>query len=999
MASSARKLFRLCLFLVFYCLALPMPQPAFSLDPAKRVDQYTLEVWDSGQLFGARTVFAILQTRDGYLWLGTSSGLLRFDGFHFVLFEPANTPAFLAAEVRALLETEDGSLWIGVYGGGVVRLRDGSFESFGKEHGLSSPLVRALAPAEDGGVWVGTHGGGVARLTADGAVTEQIGAAQGLLSQEVRCLFKSRGGDLWIGTEKGGAQRRRGGRFETFSAAQGLKGDTVMAFAEDAAGGIYIATTWALHHLAGDGGALRQYSLADGLASDYLFALGQDRQGALWVGTGGGGLSRFAGGRFANLGAADGLPGDYVWSFHEDRSGSLWVGLEGGLVRLADGAFTVWGQRHGLPADQVHGLLEDRQGAIWIAGPKGLSRFAAGRVEVLGKAQGLPIAETRSLLEASDGALWVSTEGAGLARLKDGEIAIFPPSAGGLGDGIVWSLAETPDGAIWAGTQNSGVSRYAAGKWTTFRQRDGLGADNVRALLVDRAGDLWAGTMGGLSRIRDGRITTFTSRDGLGGDSVLSVYQDQDGHLWVGTLSGGLSLFENGRFISFDRRRGFFADAIGAITGDDLGYLWLNAKGGPFRVRRDELYRLFTSGGAARADQLDALSFAQSGSRGILGALGGGFTPAVFKTRDGRLLYASSRGMGIGDPRRLAPPPGPAPTIVEKVLANHREVGFRPPPVLPAGTYDLEIHYTAPSLDAPGRTRFRYQLEGFDRGWVEVADRRTAYYPSLPPGQFVFRVAAADQNGGWGPAAALPVVLEPYFWQTGWFRALLVALGAWALYGLYRLRAGRLEARAAVAEERNRLAREIHDTLAQDLAAILAYARQGLGSAEEPERAAPIFEDIAALATGSLAEARRSLQALRPPALDDKSLAQALEEIARSLAAAKGAEIEVRASLTREPPPAAAAELLRIAKEAIGNALRHGGARHVVLELAEEDGELLLRVRDDGAGFDPAAPAVGYGLLGMRERAAALGGRLFIDSAAGAGAVVEARIPATGGLA
>lgn len=992
MGPIERRVRRVCWSLACLCLAVLPAVPSFALDPAKRVDQYTLEVWDSSRLFGARTVYAILQTRDGYLWLGTSGGLLRFDGFGFVIFEPANTPAFTSAEVRALLETADGSLWIGVYGGGVVRLRDGSFENFGQEQGLPSQLARALAPAEDGGVWVGTQGGGVARLRADGNVAELIGSADGLLGQEVRCLLASRGGDLWIGTEKGGAHRRRGGRLETFTAAQGLKGDTVMAISEDAGGDIYIATTWALHHLAKGGASLRQYSLADGLASDFVFSLGHDRHGNLWVGTGGGGLSRFAGGRFANLGVADGLPGGYVWAFHEDRSGSLWVGLEGGLVRLADGPFVVWGERQGLPADEVHGVLEDRHGMIWIAGPKGLSRFADGQVSVLGKADGLPSAETRSLLEASDGALWVSTESAGLARFKDGEVTTFT-ARDGLGDEMVWSLAETADGAIWAGTQNGGVARYAAGRWTTLRQRDGLGNDSVRALLVDRAGDLWAGTMGGLSRIRDGRITTYTRRDGLGGDAVLSLYQDKEGHLWIGTLSGGLSLFEDGRIVSFDRRRGFFADAIGAIAGDDLGHLWLNAKGGPFRVRRDELYRLFAAGGAGRADQLQALSFAQGGSRGILGALGAGFTPAIFGTRDGRLLFASTKGMGIADPRRLRPPPGLAPPILEKVVANHREVTFRPPPILPAGTYDLEIHYTAPSLDAPARTRFRYRLEGFDRAWVEAGDRRVAYYPHLPPGEYAFKVAAAGAAGDFQESAGLPLVLLPFFYQTWWFKVLLAALGAWALYGFYRLRAGRLEARAAVAEERNRIAREIHDTLAQDLAAILTYARRGQGSAAPDSGEAPYFEDIAALATNSLAEARRSLQALRPPALDGKNLAQALADAARALSAGTGAAIRVQAELPTDPPPEVEAELLRIAKEAMSNALRHGGARRVEVEIQGGGGEVVLRVKDDGAGFDPAAPATGYGLVGMRERAAALGGTLDVTSEPGAGASVEARIP------
>lgn len=965
------------------------PTALFGLDPSRRVDQYTLDVW-SAETLATKTIFAIEETPDGYLWLGTGGGLLRYDGFRFTLFEPANTPAFDAIEVRALHAAASGDLWIGIYGGGVLRLHEGAFD---KVAGLPSPLVRALAEGPDGSLWAGMQGRGVARI-AGLAVAETIDKAAGLPSDDVRALAFTRRGDLWIGAERGGATRRRDGRLESF--VSGLPGSTVMAFSEAADGGIWIATTRGLVRWSEDAAGTYQvepFGPAEGLDSDYIFALGGDRQGNLWVGTGGAGVFRYAGGRFSGIGSTAGLPGDYVWALHEDAGGALWVGAEGGLARLRDGLFVLWGARQGLAADQVHGLLEDRHGAIWIAGPKGLTRWADGAFRLLGKAAGLPDSPTRALLETRDGALWVSSESGGVTRLRDGQAETFG-ERDGL-DSTVWSLAEDRDGVIWAGTQKNGVARFSGGRWRTISRPEGLGAETVRVLLADRERGVWAGTAGGgLARLEGDRVTArYTTRDGLGGDAILSLYQEADGRLWVGTLAGGLSLFTGGRFVTYDRRHGFFADGIGSIVEDGLGHLWFSAKGGPYRVSRRALLDLFESG-APSAAGLEALALGPGS--GIRGSPGTGFTPAVFRTRDGRLLYPTSAGVAVIHPRAVGPPPGPAPPLVEALFANHRETPLRPPPVLPAGTFDLEIRYTAPSLVAPGRTRFRYRLEGYDRDWVEVAERRSAYYPNLPPGEYVFRVAASDVSGGWGREASLPLTLEPYFWQTQWFRALLAGLGAWALYGLYRLRAGRLEARAAVAEERNRLAREIHDTLAQDLAAILTYARQGLAATAEPERSAPIFEDIAALATGSLAEARRSLQALRPPALDDRQLSQALEEVAHSLAAARGAEATVRADLAREPGPAAAAELLRIAKEALGNALRHGGARRVEVELMEEGGELVLRVRDDGAGFDPQAPSTGYGLLGMRERAAALGGRLVIASAPGSGATVEARVPLGG---
>lgn len=996
MASNARGRWHGRVWALAAFLAVLAGPPARALDPAKRVDQYAVDHWSSADLLGAKTVFAIRETHDGYLWLGSNAGLLRFDGFRFVLFEPANTPAFESPQVRALLETADGSLLVGVYGGGVVRLRDGRFERLGA--GLPSQLVRALAAAADGGVWVGTQGGGVARLGADGALKERIARADGLPSDDVRAIEAGVGGELWIGTEPGGLVRRRGGALETFTTANGLLGDTVMALHRDAAGDLWVATTRGLHRFrdgaAGAAEEIARFTPADGLASDYLFSLGEDAQGNLWIGTGGAGLSRFSGGRFANLAAAGGLPDDYVWAFHEDRAGALWIGSEGGLTRLRDGLYTVWGQRQGLPADQVSGLLEDRAGALWLAGPKGLARFADGGVAVIGKAQGLPSDATRSLLAARDGALWVSTDGDGLARIAPGGAIATYGEKDGLGNAMVWSLAEDRDGSIWAGTQSRGLSRFAAGRWSVLSQKDGLGADNVRVVLAARAGGVWAGTFGGgLSRIEDGKVAaTYTRRDGLGGDLVLSLYEDEDGYLWVGTLSGGLSLFAGGRLASFDRRRGFFADAIGGILGDDLGYLWLIAENGPFRVLRKDLLALFRDPAAGPAERLAVDVFGKAA--GFLGDPGTGFTPNAFRRRDGRLLFATSRGANEIDPRRVRGPAGPAPPLVEGLVADHREVGLRPPPILPAGTLAVEIPYTAPSLDDPARTRFRYRLQGFDRDWVEVGERRVAYYPNLPPGDFTFRVAARGADGEWRESAPLPLTLLPYFYQTGWFKVLLAALGAGALYGLYRLRAGRLEARAAVAEERNRLAREIHDTLAQDLAAILMHARLGQ-RAGGADAGAPFFEDIAALATGSLAEARRSLQALRPPALDGKTLAQALRETAESLTG-RGAAITFRAEGDGEPAPAVEVELLRIAKEAMGNALRHGGARKIEVELRCGRDELVLAVADDGAGFEPRAALGGFGLIGMRERAAALGGTLEVTSAPGHGARVVATAPTRG---
>lgn len=986
-----------CRRLSFGCaLFLLSALPAAGLDPTRRADQYLIDTWDGSKLLNAKTVSAIEQTRDGYLWLGTNAGLLRFDGFDFELFEPANTPAFQAAQVRALLEGQDGSLWIGVYGGGVVQLRNGRFKSFGKEQGLPSLLVQALAVDPGGGLWIGAEGGGVARLE-HGKVVETFTRAQGLLRDEVRSILVSRRGDLWIGTERGGLTRRRGGELRTWTREQGLPSDTVMAMYEGVDDALWLATTAGLARLGDDGQSLRTFGIRDGLPTDYLFSVTGDNDGNLWVGTGGGGLSRWTGGGFSTLSTAGGLPNEVIWALREDREGGLWVGTEGGLARLRDSLFTHHGERQGLAADQVRGLLEVRSGALRIATAKGLNRLENGQISVVGKAQGLPVDYVWSLLEAKDGSLWVSTDGAGLAHL-DGDATRIYTEKDGLGNNMVWSLAEGPDGAIWAGTQSGGVSRFAAGRWTRLTRKDGLGADVVRSLLVDHTGTVWAGTMGGgLSRIAGDTITTYTTKDGLGSDSVLALYEDRELNLWVGAYSGGLSLFRDGRFVTFARRQGFVTDSVGSLIEDDLGFIWFSGNTALHRARRQDLLALFTAAPGARADALEVDSFSRE--NGLVGAVGAGFTPAAWKRRDGRLLFSSSKGMAMVDPRQVERPQRPAPTIVESLLANHREVELDPPPVLPAGTFDVEIHYTAPSLDAPRRTRFRYRLEGYDRDWVEVGGRRVAYYPHLPPGKFAFRVAAAGAGGAWTEGTPLPIRLQPFFYQTGWFKLLLAGLAAWLLYGLYRLRAGRLEARAAVAEERNRMSREMHDTIAQDLMSILMKTRIAQSAARkraaEPD---PHLEAIGNLAAGSLAETRRLLQALRPPALDEKDLAQALRDLAGSLSAGLEVTIGVQTRGDGTIAPAVEAELFRIAKEAMGNALRYSGAHHIEVELTTEGGEVALTVRDDGRGFDPEQTNGGFGLIGMRERAVSLGGSLTIRSVAGAdtGTEITARAPLKG---
>jgi signal transduction histidine kinase/ligand-binding sensor domain-containing protein len=962
---------------------------AEALDPERRIDQYLVHSWSNKDGLPHPIVSDVIQTRDGYLWLATQGGLARFDGVRFRTFRPRDTPALRVASVKALEEADDGTLWAGSYGGGLVRYLAGEFTAFGTEAGLPTLLVRALAKSADGKLWVGTEDAGV--LLFDGErVVQRLGKAEGLPSNFVRALLISRSGDLWLGTDTGGLSRFKEGRLTSWTVAEGLAGQTVTDLLEDRNGALWIATTRGLQRL--DEDRLITYGPAQGLTSDYIYSLGEDSDGNLWVGTGGDGLVRYAGGTFSSLGVEDGLPSAFVWDIAEDREGNLWIATEAGLARLQAGPFVMWGRKQGLLDDQVRGVVQTRDDSILVGTPHGLARLSGDAI-VQPTHPGLADAYIWSLLETRDGDTWVSIDGVGLARIRDGEITRFAPEDG-IGSDIVWSLAEDAQGTIWAGTNQGGLARYANSQWTRIRLADGLGADVVRAVLVDQADDVWAATIGGgLSRIRGDEVTTYTTSDGLGSDTVLALYEDGDAHLWVGTLGGGLSVRLGETFVTLPSS-GFAPTTIGSFVEDDQGYLWMGSDHGIRRAERNQLVAL------ARGERSDAPTLGFGPQHGLVGSPGTGFTPTSWKSRDGRLWFTTTQGVGTLDPKQLDLQPRPPPLVIEELLANHEPVDVYREVVLPPGTFDLELRYTAANLGAPDGVRFRYRLKGFDRDWVEVADRRVAYYTNLPPGRFRFEVTAANDDGVWNPVpAVLELRLLPRFYQTWWWKALMVAAALLFLYGLHRLRAGRLELRAAVAEERNRLAREIHDTIAQDLASILIQARVATRKAtSDPRGAGERLERITALATGSLAEARSSLLALRSPALEGKDLATALAHTARLLAPDDEPVIDVHSVGNEALAPTVEVELLRVAKEAMTNAVRHSGAHRIKVDLVLAAGEATLRVADDGHGFDPdtATRVGGFGLLGMRERVAALGGTLAILSTPGSGTSIEACVPAAG---
>ncbi len=763
------------------------PATVLALDPAKALTQFAHSVWVMEDGLPQNSIRAIAQSADGYLWLATQAGIVRFDGVRFTEFSTANTPTLKNSNILALLAARDGSLWIGTYGGGLTRLKDGTFTTYTTRDGLAHDVVFALCEDGQGNLWVGTHGGGLSRWR-DGRFTT-LSTKDGLSHNFVRALHEDRQGDLWIGTDGGGLNRLSSGQFTVFRKPEGLPSDIILSINEDRHGNLWVGTF--------DGGLSRRrdgrfttYGVKEGLPSNAVYAISKDRDGSLWVGTHGGGLSRWDDERFTSLTTEYGLADGGVRVIYEDREGSLWIGTAGsGLHRIKDGNFTTFTTAEGLSSNSVYPVYEDRAGDVWIGTEdRGLNRLSGGRISTYTTSQGLASDHVWAIEGGHDGSLWVGTNG-GLSRLKDGKFTTFT-TRDGLSSNVVWAVHQGRDGSLWIGTFGGGLNRLKDGHFEVYTSADGLPDTSVRAIQEDAAGTIWIGTTnGGVARLSQGRLTTVTTKDGLSSNVVRSLYADPQGSVWIGTIGGGLNRLKNGRITVYMTRDGLFDDGILLILDDGRSNLWMSSPRGIFRVSKQDLND-FADG---RITSIASIAYGKAdGMKSSQGV--GGSQSVGWKGRDGRLWFSTFHGVSVVDPQRLRTNTLPPPVMIEEVLVDGEALLENAR--LPAGREKFEFHYTGLSLLAPEKVRFKYKLEGLDRDWIDAGTRRVAYYTHIPPGDYRFRVLASNNDGLWNETGAVHAFhLAPYFHQTYWFYALCVG-GVLMLGGsLYLVRVRQLTSR------------------------------------------------------------------------------------------------------------------------------------------------------------------------------------------------------------
>ncbi|MBE0564418.1 MAG: response regulator [Krumholzibacteria bacterium] len=742
---------------------------ARALDPEHGFRQVGVDVWSSLEGLPQNTVQAVLQTGDGYVWIGTQAGLVRFDGVRFVTHNSANTPEILHDDIQALAETPDGWLWVATYGGGVVRLRGRDCEQVTASGLLGTASnVRSLHVGPGGRLWIGTYNEGL--FYWDGEALHSAGMPDGWREAGVHSVAEARDGTVWVATSRG-LLRHDGGLWSQVATPCGTEHE-VSALYLDPDSSLWFGTPHGL--VVRRGNEFTEYAPPAGRAWDYVQVLLRDRHGVLWVGAYGAGLLRLTGGEITGIDKDGFLRDDSIHALFEDRDGSLWVGTtNAGVARLRDTPFVALDQTAGLPTNNVRVMERSADGTLWVGMDSGGLAEVRGDdvVRVYTVEDGLPGNVVHALHAARDGSLWLGTD-RGVGHLKAGKVTTYS-TADGLIHEKVRAICEDREGHIWVGTKGGGVSVITDCAIVNYTTDDGLPDNVVRWIAKDRHGLLWIITEGGPVVWRDGRLEAVPSDLDMSELFSMQVHEDESGVKWFATYGNGIIRWENGKAVTLGQKDGLFTDIIYAVTEDRLGRLWMPCDKGVYGVERADIDRYL-------AGEIDRIRYVLYGSQnGFPGTeCNGGSQPSVLADRDGQIWFATNGGAIQFDPAHVRPDTVPPSVVVESVMVGRAEYEGEGLLNIPAGRRDLEIGYTGLSFRNPQGVRFRYILDGFDDDWVEAGARRTAYYTNLPPGEYTFHVSARNADGVWSrTGASVRLRMLPFFYETIWFRLLcLLAL-------------------------------------------------------------------------------------------------------------------------------------------------------------------------------------------------------------------------------
>ena len=943
--------------------------------------------WTTENALPQGVVYSIHQTRDGYLWLTTLGGLVRYDGVEFTVFSKATTRGLRSSRFTTLFESTDGSLWVGTEDGFVTTYRNDAFETISVDGTLAPVFAIGLDRSNRISVWTSNglfalHG---KRFTRAGPKVETSEA-----------LYRTG----FAAVTPGGVTLLESGHARTLPFVNRFARTTHGVTSDERS--LWIIDGDRVSRVE-DGRVtpVERAVLRDLLRSPHgpITAFTQTRDGAFWLADSTRGIARVDDSVVEWITPADGLCSLAIARIYEDREGAIWAtSLGGGISELRRRAARTYGAAEGLNPENVFPVLARHGGLVTGSWGGGVYHFDGQRFERSLPASGAVM----SLADGGDGSLWVSVASGELLRIHGNDVRRFDGK-----DGLpstVRAIHRSPDGRLWFGT-NAGLATLSNdGRFASFLAPSPE-TNFIQTIAEDRDGSLLLGTRGGVLRFRDGRLALIADeRTGLSSNAVRAIQVDPDGTMWIGTYDGGINRLRHGRVATITTRQGLFDNGVFTIV-EDGGYFWMSSNRGIHRASRREL-------NAVADGTMSTVSTVALGREdGLLSPeCNGGIQPASARTADGLLWFPTQQGIVSVDPRLVRADRPPPPIHVTSVAVDGDEVSPVANVRVSPDSRRIEFRFAAPTTGDSRLIRYRYRLEGFDTRWNEIVGARVASYSRVPAGQYRFLVSASSGDGGWSATpAAVALRVFPPFWQTWWFRVAAAAFVIVTLGTFYRMRVQALQRNQAAQaefsrqlliqqeEERRRVASELHDSLGQNLLIIKNRALLGIDG-PSADVAREQLAEISDTASAAIDEVRRIAHNLRPAELDHLGLTRSVEALLRRMSSSSpilfSGDLEpVDELLTKD----AQVSVFRIVQEWLSNVARHSQANAALVSLRRDDRWLRLRIRDDGTGFSRTDSAQnerpGIGLRSIAERVQMLGGTYDISSTPGEGTSMTVDLP------
>lgn len=957
---------------------------------------WVFHAWQTSEGLPNNDVTSLAQTPDRYLWVATASKLARFDGVQFETFSPGPFGADWTQKIRVLLRSRNGGLWLATDHGAAAFLKEGHAELFTND--LPDVSAQTLTEDDGGGLWI-TYNPGIVYRLKDGKAVNLSG---GLPAGTVSSLARDNRGRMWLaqsGQTNGEVGLFRDGHFQALQHF----GPVIIRIAAARSGGVWICA----------GFHLFKYNDGTSLVDLGTFApedihgrpkvLLEDSRDALWIGTTDNGLFRYYDSRFEKVPTSH----PQISDLREDREGNLWVATSGGgLNRLKARVVeleSVERAEQGLPFETVISLCEDANGVLWGATQNGVLAWRSNGVwSAISPGPDWPGGDVSCVAADRKGAVWIGTRDQALYQLKAGRLNVWKKQDGLLGNNVRSMLASST-GDLWLGEDIRAVQCLRGGKLLSFPMP--ANARHIRALAEDSEHNIWIGTSGGLLlKIAHDKVIDETPQTALEDRSIRCLYSTPDGSVWIGYVSAGLGRFKDGRFSRITSLQGLYDNSISQIVADNQGWLWLGSDNGIFKIKED-MFQACVDGGSERVR-----CTCYGRDEGML-SLQGNFdvAPGAIRSRDGRLWIPMRTALAVIDPDELPESREPPRVLVRRVVVDEKTAALYggvmplqdvavlpdPKPTLRLGArhHRVEFEFSALNFGAPENMHFRYRLEGFDENWIETDTQRQAPYPHLSAGDYRFRVAACQSDGVWNEAQApLFFSVAPFFWQTWWFRALVVAaftasvaaVVRYASFRRLRLQLRELEQQAALDKERSRIARDLHD----DLGGSLTEVSLLLGSTErglcENGKINGNLRQCSTLVQQITKSVDEIIWAINPR---NDTLHFLIDYISQFVVEfLHAANIRCRVNLPDEIPdrtlsPEARHNLFLVVKETLNNIARHSGAQEVRFSVSASEDQLCVRIDDTGKGFaEPPDSGSADGLRNMRQRMEEIGGEFHVDS-------------------